>query len=240
MNNIAISCNHVSYKKEKEHILTNISGEINKGTITTFVGPSGAGKTTFFKLLNGLLTPSEGSIQINGKQIEHYSPVYLRKTVGIALQEATMTNATVRENLMLPFQLSNKNFNDSLASQLLNQVGLPEDILRKHINDLSGGQRQKLSIARTLVNEPSILLLDEITSSLDRQSQVSIESLIKKINRTYGTTILWITHNLQQAMTVGHDTWVMMNGEVVEKGSSKLLKSPKTERVRTFVQGGDE
>ncbi|CQR47915.1 Carnitine transport ATP-binding protein OpuCA [Paraliobacillus sp. PM-2] len=237
MNKKAIICNHVSYQKNSEQILTDISGEIIKGNITTFVGPSGAGKTTFFKLLNGLLSPSEGSINIDGKPIESYSPIDLRRTVGIALQEATMTNATVRENLMLPYQLSNRTFNDKIANHLINQVGLSNDVLSKQTNDLSGGQRQKLSIARTLANQPKILLLDEITSSLDRLSQTGIETLIKNINTEYGTTILWITHNLQQAIDVGHDTWVMVNGQVIEKGPSELLENPKTELVREFVKG---
>ncbi len=149
-----------------------------------------------------------------------------------------MTNATVKENLLLPFQLGKMDFNETMVNQLLDQVGLPKRILSKRTNDISGGQRQKISIARTLANEPEILLLDEITSSLDNVSQKGIESLIKQINQEHGTTILWIPHNLEQALNIGNDTWVMINGEVIETGPSKLLKDPKMEQVRHLVQGG--
>jgi putative ABC transport system ATP-binding protein len=102
---------------------------------------------------------------------------------------------------------------------------------------LSGGQRQKVSIARTLVNKPEILLMDEITSSLDRASKLEVEELISKINRKYKTTIIWITHNLQQALEIGDYTWVMMDGQVVETGESSLLEDPQNQRAKEFVKG---
>lgn len=109
--------------------------------------------------------------------------------------------------------------------------------MHQSTNDLSGGQRQKVSIARTLINQSSILLLDEITSALDRQSVQDIEKLIVTINKKYNVTMIWITHNLQQALTIGHYTWVMMNGELVETGKSSLLNAPTNPRVAEFVQG---
>ncbi|MER2090695.1 MAG: phosphate ABC transporter ATP-binding protein, partial [Sporosarcina sp.] len=95
-------------------------------------------------------------------------------------------------------------------------------------------------IARTLINRSEILLLDEITSALDRSSLHEIEELIVKINRKYGTTIIWITHNLEQAVSIGDYTWVLMDGQVIETGESDLLKSPTNEVVKQFVQGGAE
>lgn len=112
--------------------------------------------------------------------------------------------------------------------------------MSRNTQELSGGQRQKLSIARTLVNKPQVLLLDEITSSLDRVSQQDIEKLILRINKKYNTTIIWITHNLQQALSLGDYTWVMIDGEVVETGESDLLTNPKNERVKQFIKGGME
>ena len=233
----AVHFNHVNYSLDGIHILKNITGSFPEGCITTLVGPSGAGKTTLLKLCNGLLSPGAGEIHIKGNIICSYEPVELRRLVGIALQSAPMINGSVLKNLALPLALQGKQLAEKNAKNLLHDVGLEEECLLRPIKDLSGGQRQKVSIARTLVNHPQILLLDEITSSLDRVSQLEIEELIVKINQKYGTTIIWITHNLQQAMTIGHYTWVMMNGEVIETGKSSLLRTPVNEKVQLFVKG---
>ncbi|WP_096270780.1 ABC transporter ATP-binding protein [Paucisalibacillus globulus] len=233
----AIKFHDVNYSADGLHILKNITGSFPEGKITTLVGPSGAGKSTLFKLCNGLRSPDSGEILIKGKPIEEYNPVELRRNVGIALQSATMVKGSVLENLDLPLTLQGKSIDLDDAKELLHDVGLADNILERNAKDLSGGQRQKLSIARTLVNKPKVLLLDEITSSLDRVSQHDIEELIEKINEKYGTTMIWITHNLDQALRIGHCTWVMMNGELIESGDSSLLMNPNDKRVQDFVKG---
>ncbi|SET01810.1 phosphate ABC transporter ATP-binding protein, PhoT family [Oceanobacillus limi] len=236
-NQAIVEFKDVNYSADGLHILKNVTGSFPEGKITTLVGPSGAGKSTLFKLCNALKSPQSGEILIKGKSIDNYDPVELRRNVGIALQSATMIKGTVLENLELPLVLQGKNIEKGFAEELLHDVGLSSEFLNRSAKELSGGQRQKLSIARTLVNYPKILLLDEITSSLDRVSQHDIEELIVKINKKYGTTIIWITHNLKQALEIGHYTWVMMNGEVIETGESSFLHSPKNERVLQFVKG---
>ncbi|TFE00206.1 phosphate ABC transporter ATP-binding protein [Jeotgalibacillus sp. R-1-5s-1] len=236
----AIQFSHVTFKSGEQEILHDITGWFPRNRITTLVGPSGAGKTTLFRLCNGLISPTSGDIYIDDRKIESYDPVQLRRKVGIALQSATMVSGTVRYNLALPMELQGKELSDERAKELITVVGLDESFLERKAKDLSGGQRQKLSIARTLVNQPEILLLDEITSSLDRVSQQEIEELIVRINEKYGTTIMWITHNLRQALSIGDYTWVMMDGELVETGESSLLKNPQNPRVQTFVKGETE
>ncbi|MDQ0429844.1 putative ABC transport system ATP-binding protein [Planomicrobium stackebrandtii] len=233
----AVHFNHVAFSYGETPILTGITGSFPEGKITTLVGPSGAGKTTLLKLCNGLLSPQSGEVYIKDKPIEDYEPVDLRQLVGIALQSAPMVGGTVYKNLSLPLELQGKSLSKAQAKELLHDVGLEEELLDRKVKDLSGGQRQKVSIARTLVNKPAVLLLDEITSSLDRTSLKEIEELIVKINKKYGTTIIWITHNLQQAREIGDFTWVMMNGEVVETGESSLLNDPANDKVRQFVMG---
>ncbi|HLR63724.1 MAG TPA: phosphate ABC transporter ATP-binding protein [Lentibacillus sp.] len=233
----AIRFDHVDYSVGGIHILKNITGSIPERKITTIVGPSGAGKTTLFKLCNGLQSPDSGEIFIKDRDITRYEPVELRRNVGIALQKATMIKGTVKQNMGLPLKLQGKELEEDRANDLLKTVGLAEVSLQKKAKDLSGGQQQKLSIARTLVNRPDILLLDEITSSLDSVSRQDIEELIEKINNQYGTTILWITHNLQQALSIGNYTWVMMDGELIETGESSFLRNPQNDRVKQFVRG---
>lgn len=232
----AIHFNSVDYSVKEHQILKEITGSFPQGAITTLVGPSGAGKTTLLKLCNGLLSPDSGEIYIKDQPIGSYDPLVLRKTVGLALQSAPMIPGTVMENLSLPRVLMKQSLEKAEAENALMEVGLPKNLLERNTKDLSGGQRQKISIARTLLNRPEILLLDEITSSLDRTSRQEIEELIVQINKN-GTTIIWITHNLQQALEIGTYTWVLMDGEVIETGESNLLHSPVNERVKRFVKG---
>ncbi|ANU24513.1 phosphate ABC transporter ATP-binding protein [Planococcus donghaensis] len=236
----AIHFNHVDFSFGQMPILKGITGSFPEGKITTLVGPSGAGKTTLLKLCNGLLSPQSGEVYIKEREIESYEPVELRRLVGIALQSAPMITGSVYENLNLPLELQGESLSKDDALELLHDVGLEKELLERKVKDLSGGQRQKVSIARTLVNKPEVLLLDEITSSLDRTSLREIEELIVKINRKYHTTIIWITHNLQQALEIGDYTWVMMDGEVVETGESELLKGPVNDKVKRFVRGEAE
>lgn len=236
----ALHFHDVNYSIGDVHILKNITGSFPEGKITTLVGPSGAGKTTLLKLCNGLISSTSGDIFIHDKLISTYEPVELRRHVGIALQSAPMIKGTVYHNLALPMELQGKKLPERDAIKILEDVGLDVQFLHRKTNELSGGQRQKVSIARTLINRSEILLLDEITSALDRTSLHEIEELIVKINRVYGTTIIWITHNLDQALSIGDYTWVLMNGQVIETGESDLLKSPTNEFVKQFVQGGVE
>lgn len=233
----AIELENVSYSDGPLKIIKNVSGSFRKGKITSLVGPSGAGKTTLFRLCNGLISPTHGTISIYSKNIQEYEPTKLRRNVGLALQNATMLQGTVYKNLQLPRTLAGETLTEDEAADLLTKVSLDKDLLKRDVGDLSGGQRQKVSIARTLVNQPEILLLDEITSSLDRVSTNDIENLIEKINKENGVTIIWITHNLNQATQIGDYTWVMMNGELIESGPSSLLKNPENEKVKQFAKG---
>ncbi|MEC0304048.1 ABC transporter ATP-binding protein [Terribacillus saccharophilus] len=231
----AITLEDVVYETEENKIIHGITGMFTKGKITAIIGPSGAGKTTLFRLCNGLLSPSDGNILIDGEDILTFDPVNLRRRVGIVLQQATMLEGSVRDNVALPLQLAGKELKQDEAERIIQEVGLEAEILDRNSRDLSGGQKQKVSIARTLLNEPEILLLDEITSSLDRVSKQDIENLMKRINSEYGTTIIWITHNLEQAKTVADEVWVMMDGTIAEAGPIDILDHPENDAVKQFV-----
>lgn len=188
-------------------------------------------------MCNGLISPTSGDIIIDGKNINEFSPTSLRQYVGIALQNAPLIRGTVYDNLALPMTLQNKLLSEKKAISTLEDVSLDMNILYRDVHNLSGGQKQKVSIARTLMNQPKILLLDEITSALDPTSTNEIEQLILSINRKYNVTIIWITHNLGQAKRVGDYTWVMMGGELVESGESSLLDHSTNKRIQQFVEG---
>lgn len=235
--NPGIHFSNVNYAVNDTIILKNVTGSFPAGKITTIAGPSGAGKSTLLKLCNGLISPTSGDIYIHGRSIHSFEPVELRRLVGIALQHAPMIKGTVYQNLALPLKLAGTKLSEDDALSYLHDVGLDDSFLHHDTKDLSGGQKQKVSIARTLVNRPDILLLDEITASLDPHSSKEIEQLIENINETYAVTIVWITHHLDQAKKIGDYTWVIMEGEVIETGESSILENPKIDKVKRFVRG---
>nr|WP_106781453.1 phosphate ABC transporter ATP-binding protein [Lysinibacillus timonensis] len=233
----AIRFQNVIYHRDGHSILNHISGAIYKGKITTLVGPSGAGKTTLLKLCNELISPSSGEIYINSKLITSYEPTFLRRNVGIVLQNAPIIRGTVFENLSLPRKLQKEKLLKDEALNYLKIVGLDPQFLNHQVTELSGGQKQKLSIARTLINRSEILLLDEITSALDPLSRNEIEQLILKINKKYSVTIVWITHNIQQAKDLGDYSWFMMNGQLIRSGKTSILSDTTNMDIKQFVEG---
>lgn len=231
-NEHALRFQDVSFTIDRKPIIQGITGVFPKRKITALVGPSGAGKTTLLKLCNNLLTPTSGVIYMKGKPLNELDPRNVRKQVGIVLQNSPIIQGSVYENLSLPARLHGETLSKKTAKNLLLQVGLDAEILQQDAQSLSGGQRQKLSIARTLVNQSTILLLDEITSSLDRNSARDIEELIFRLNRTGRISVVWITHNLEQAIRIADHVWVMMDGKLVAEGASDLLTSPANYRVK--------
>lgn len=205
--------------------------------ITALIGPSGAGKTTLLKLLNGLHSPAHGKIYIDDNNIDDMNLITLRKQVGIALQSAPMIKGTVYDNLNLPKSLFNDTLDKVQAVELLKEVNLDHIDLEHDVKHLSGGERQRLSIARTLVNRPSILLLDEITSSLDPRSVREVERLIHNIRHRYQPTIIWITHDVEQTHRAT-DRYVMLSsGLMIHSADSRTLLNSDNQDVAQFVKG---
>lgn len=222
------------HKNEAVPVLRGISGQIEKGAIVTIIGPSGSGKSTILSLCNLLQTPDEGEVRVQGKDVRQWDIQELRRQVGIAFQRAPMLAGTVLDNLALPLHLQGKALADPM--KYMEYVGLTEDFLSRQANDLSGGQRQRLSLARTLVNEPVVLLLDEVTSALDPLAAHEVEERIVRINREQGTTILWVTHDLAQAERVGDQTWLIVDGKLVEAASTQhFFIEPKELQTQQFL-----
>lgn len=234
----AITFHQVSYKINDRSIIRSVSGYFPTGKVTTLVGPSGAGKTTILKLCNGLISPTNGNIFIEGKNIMQYKPIHLRQLCGIVLQDAPIIRGSVYDNLALPRILQNKQLPEQEAQQLLQEVHLDASFLHQEATSLSGGQRQKLAIARTLVNRPSILLLDEITSALDPTSTREIEQLILNINQKFHVTTIWITHNMEQARFVSDFTWILLNGELHQSGEPSILQHSDNPSIEQLLNGG--
>lgn len=232
-----ITLKDVSFDIQEKHIIKDVSTTFESGKITALIGPSGAGKTTILKMINGLISPTTGDILIDDVSIQSLDLVELKKKIGLALQSAPMIQGTVYDNLNLPKTIFNQTLPKTEAVALLDSLNLETIDLDTDVKNLSGGQRQRLSIARTLVNQPKVLLLDEITSSLDPRSVREVEALIHKINDKYNVTVIWITHDVEQAKRATDSYCMLKDGEVVTTGCSTQLFETNHDILNAFLKG---
>lgn len=227
---------NVGYKDAENEILKGITMEIPAGYIHTIIGPSGAGKSTLIKLVNRLIDPTEGRILIDNTDIRDINIIELRRRIGMVFQQAYLFDGSVADNIKYGPML--KGINNIDVKHYLDIVGLDASYMNRKVDDLSGGEAQRISIARALANEPEVLLLDEPTSALDPASTQIIEDLIMNLKDKLKLTFVWITHNMEQAKRVGDYTIFINNGRLVEYGVTKeFFANPKSEISKLFIDG---
>ncbi len=221
----------------------DVSLEINKGEVFGIIGFSGAGKSTLVRCINLLERPTKGKVFINEKEITALSESELkeqRKKIGMIFQQFNLfSNRTVYNNVEFPLKRSKltRRQKQEKVMRLLKLVDL-EDKASAYPSQLSGGQKQRVAIARALANDPEILLSDESTSALDPKTTKSILTLLKKLNRELGITIVVITHEMQVIKDICDRVAVMKDGEVVEYGDVfDIFANPTQDITREFVEG---
>lgn len=216
--------------------LKGVTGSIGKGKTIALIGPSGSGKSTLLALMNRMLTPSQGQIWVDGKLLSTWHVPTLRRYVGMVFQEAIMIPGTVAENLAIGARLAGQTLVE--PESYLRQVGLPVDLLDQQAQVLSGGQKQRVALARTLVTKPQILLLDEVTSALDPTATREIEELMLHLQEEKELTLVWVTHNLEQAKRTADDVWFLVGGRLWETGSSQsFFSAPVSKEAQAFLRG---
>ncbi|MBQ9113028.1 MAG: ABC transporter ATP-binding protein [Clostridia bacterium] len=224
-----------------EAALNDVSFDVKKGEFLSVLGPSGCGKTTLLRIIVGLLAPSEGRILLDGEDITSAPPS--KRKMGMVFQNyALFENMTVRENICYAARLKakkEKKFDktalSALADGLMERVGL-SDHASKRPSELSGGQQQRVAIARTLILNPGIMLFDEPMSALDVATRLQLRALIKEIQAEFGTTMIYITHDQEEAFAMSDRILVMENSRVCQIDTPEnILVAPANDYVRRFV-----
>lgn len=217
-------------------ILRGVSFDVARGEFLSILGASGCGKTTTLRILMGLEKADSGSIVTDGRDITGLAPS--ERGMGMVFQDyALFENMTVSQNVEYPlsFRPALKRDRRRIAADLLERVGLG-DQGAKRVSQLSGGQQQRVSIARTLALNPGIILFDEPMSALDVETRLALRSDLKAIQAEFGTTMVYITHDQEEAFALSDRVMVMRDGGIEQVGTpEELLASPATEYVKTFV-----
>ncbi|MBV4419858.1 ATP-binding cassette domain-containing protein [Clostridium tyrobutyricum] len=204
---------NVSYISNNKSILKDISVGIDCGDFISVVGPSGSGKSTLFRLCCQLISPSNGNIFYKEIPYTEFDPIELRRQVAYCFQIPSLFESTVMDNLKFPFSIRNKRVDSTIIKKLLEDFKMDSEYLPRSINNLSGGESQRISLIRTLIFPPKILLLDEVTSALDEKNTFIVENIIKSLNEE-GITILWITHNSEQSKRYANKILSIENGKL--------------------------
>lgn len=199
-------------------LVDDVSVEVHCCDVIAVVGPSGAGKSSFLRLLNRLDEPTGGKVFFEGVDYREIPPRELRQKIGMVLQQPYLFPGTVADNIRFGPLQRGERFSDEKIEQLLQQVAL-SGYASREVSVLSGGEAQRVSVARTLANSPKILLLDEPTSSLDPASEGDVEELLVRIFREQSLTCLIVTHDMDQAQRMASKAMLMKDGRVKKIGT---------------------
>jgi putative ABC transport system ATP-binding protein len=194
------------------------------------VGPSGAGKSTLLRLCNRLDVPTSGRVLFRGDDVAGLDPLALRRRVGMVFQRPTPFPGTVMENL----RVAEPDLGVDDAVAVLERVRLEPDLLDRPATELSGGEAQRVCLARTLVTQPEVVLMDEPTSSVDRAARLALESLARDLVHD-GVSVLWVTHDLDQMRRVADQVVVVIAGRIAHAAGMREIIEHAPAEVRDFL-----
>ena len=220
--------------------LKNINLTINESEVTVFIGPSGSGKTTLLKMINRLEDNTTGEVKINGKNVKEYDIHKMRWDIGYALQQvALFPHMNVEENIAIVPELKKwkKEKINARIDELLHMVGLePEKYRKRKPSELSGGEAQRIGIARALAADPKIILMDEPFSALDPITRASLQEDVKKLQKQINKTIVFVTHDIEEAFLLGDKICIIQDGELIQTGTKQeIISNPKNDFVKKFI-----
>jgi ABC-type methionine transport system ATPase subunit len=232
----------VTQERGGRRILDGLSVDLPHTAVTAIVGPSGAGKTSLLRLLNRLDDPVSGEIFFAGQPLNTYPIASLRRRLGFVFQLPSMFPGSVEDNLRTAVELGGRAALSSAPDmrQVLGAVGLGPEYMTREASRLSGGEQQRVSLARALMTRPEILLLDEPTSALDPEVAVRLLGTIKRLAIEHAVRAIMVTHRLSEARQASTFTVMLEAGRLVEAGeTSRLFTSASTARARAYLASGD-
>ena len=217
----------------------DVSLEVPEGETVTLVGPSGCGKTTTMTMVNRLTELTEGDVRIDGESIQDTDVIDLRRNIGYVIQETGLfEHMTIAENISIVPDLRgwDEERKRERVTELLELIQLPQDVKEQYPANLSGGQRQRVGVARAMAAEPDIILMDEPFGALDPITRDELQDEFLDIQRKLDTTIMFVTHDIDEALKMGDRVAVLRDGELVQYDAPKdLLGNPKNEFVANFI-----
>ncbi|MGV8982521.1 ABC transporter ATP-binding protein [Clostridium sp.] len=226
-----------SYANEIK-IIDNLNFTINQGEFITLIGKSGCGKTTMLKLINGLIKPDAGKIFIKSKEINDWDIIELRRSIGYVIQQIGLfPHMSIEDNIayVLNIKKESKQVTKNRAKELIELVGLTGDYLKKYPRELSGGQKQRIGVARALASNPDIILMDEPFGAVDEITRRTLQEEIIKLQETLKKTIVFVTHDIEEAFKLGSRIVLLDSGKIVQQGTGEeMLFNPKNQFVKDF------
>ena len=232
---------HVNKSFGNEQVLIDFNLEIPEGEFLTVIGRSGCGKTTMLRMINGLHTPDSGRVLVQEKNVAETDLITLRRSIGYVIQnKGLFPHMTVSENITYVPVISGKKDkleNRRRAVRLLKTVGLPEEMADRYPLELSGGQQQRVGIARALAADAKILLMDEPFGALDEITKRAMQNEMLSLQKQLHMTIVFITHDIQEAMKLGDRVLVMEKGRIAQLGTPREIQEhPADDFVRELTQ----
>lgn len=220
--------------------LKEVSLTIPTGELTAIIGPSGCGKTTLMKMINRLEVPTSGDIFIDEESIKNRDQVELRRSIGYVIQRiGLLPHMTIEKNASLVPKLKgwSEEKTQKRVRELMSTVGLePDTFLPRYPLELSGGQQQRVGVVRALAGDPNIVLMDEPFSALDPISRDQLQNELRSLQQRIKKTIVFVTHDMDEALKIADNIIVMREGEIEQVGSpNQLIDSPATDFVRNFI-----
>ena len=234
-----ITFSHIYKSYNGKEIISDLNLTVESGTFLTIIGTSGSGKTTVLKMINGLVLPDKGEIRIDGKNIADENLIALRRNIGYVIQgNILFPHLSVAENIAYVLVLKNYPKSDisRIVAEKLQLVNLAPELAKRFPHELSGGQQQRVGIARALAANPNIILMDEPFGALDSITRKQLQRELKALHQLSGATIVFVTHEIAEALTLGTKVLVLDKGVIQQYDTSEMIKSnPANEFVRQLV-----
>lgn len=217
----------------------NLTINIEKGEFIAFIGTSGSGKTTALRMINRMVEPTSGKILLDGTDLSKINPVQLRRQIGYVIQQiGLMPHMTIRDNITLVPRLLkwDKEKKDNVAERLIELVNLPTSYLDMYPAQLSGGQQQRIGVVRALAANQDIILMDEPFGALDPITRDTLQDLMKDLQIRLGKTVIFVTHDMDEAIKLADRICIMHDGKVVQFDTpDNILANPANDFVRDFI-----